>query len=332
MMMKTARQLVWLLPALLFLLMAAAVPAEAGAKFVIRFNELNSNTHPMFRSDLHFAEVLAKKTNGAVEVKNFPSSQLGKGRDAIESCQMGTLEITQTMTANVSAFVPAFDVFTMPFIFRNREHQYRVMDGQVGKDLLNELKKVRLVGLYYYDAGSRSFYNARRPIRSVEDVRGMKIRVPQSTVMVDTINALGAGAVPVEYAEVYSALQQGVVDGAENAPIAYLHMKHYEVAKYFSQTHHFRTPDVVVMSLSFWEKLGPEYQKAVMEAAREASLYERRLWNDEEEKALEELRAKGVQINDVPDIAPFQTKVKPVWDKYRAKLPKGLLERIAEVK
>lgn len=311
-------------------LLVAESPAKA--KFVIRFNELNSATHPMYRSDVYFGQLVAKKTNGDVEVRNFASSQLGKGRDAIESCQMGILEITQTMTANVAAFVGAYDVFTLPFIFRDTDHMVKIIDGPVGQDLLKELIKVNLIGLYYYDAGSRSFYNSKKPIRVIEDLKGMKIRVPQATVMIDTINAMGAGAVPVEYAEVYSSLQQGVIDGAENAPIAYYHMKHYEVAKYFSLTHHFRTPDIVLMNLKLWQKLPKEYQTAILEAAREAALYERKLWASEENQALENLKVAGVKINPVADIGPFREKVKPVWEKYKARLPKGLIEKFQAAK
>lgn len=329
--MKNRRPWPQLIVAVVFCAAFSGLLAEeslAKAKFVIRFNELNSATHPMYRSDVYFGQILAKKTKGEIEVQNFASSQLGKGRDAIESCQMGTLEMTETMTANVGTFLGAFDVFTLPFVFRNREHMFRVMDGAVGQELLKDLTRVNLIGLYYYDAGSRSFYNSKRPIRTVEDLKGLKIRVPQSTVMIDTINALGAGAVPVEYAEVYSSLQQGVIDGAENAPIAYYHMKHFEVARYFSLTHHFRTPDVVVMSLKFWQKLPKEYQTMILEAARETSLYERKLWASEEEQTMASLKAAGVKVNEVADPAPFREKVKPVWEKYKAKLPKGLIEKI----
>jgi tripartite ATP-independent transporter DctP family solute receptor len=305
---------------------------NAKAKFIIRFNELNSAAHPMYRSDVYFGKLVGQKTKGEVEVQNFASSQLGKGRDAIESCQMGTLEMTETMTANVSAFASAFDVFTLPFIFRDKDHLYKVMDGPIGQGLLKELIKVNLIGLYYYDSGSRSFYNSKKPIRVVEDLKGMKIRVPQATLMIDTINAMGAGAVPVEYAEVYSSLQQGVIDGAENSPIAYYHMKHFEVAKYFSLTHHFRTPDIVLMGLKFWQKLPQEYQTAIMEAAREASLYERKLWQAEEDQTVQSLTAAGVKINEISDFGPFRERVKPVWEKYRGRLPKGLIEKIQTTK
>ncbi len=309
-------------------------PAESygKAKFVIRFNELNSATHPMFRSDQYFSQLVAKKTNGEIEVQNFASSQLGKGRDAVESCQMGTLEMTETMTANVGTFYNAFDVFTLPFLFRDKEHLFKVIDGPIGQGLLKDLMKINLIGLFYYDAGSRSFYNSKRPIKTIDDMKGLKIRVPQSTVMIDSINALGAGAVPVEYAEVYSSLQQGVIDGAENAPIAYYHMKHFEVAKYFSLTHHFRTPDIIIMSLNFWKKLPKEYQNVLLEAAKETSLYERKLWNSEENDTMEKLKAAGVQINEVPNMEPFREKVKPIWEKYKGKLPKGLIEQIQAVK
>ena len=309
-------------------------PAESygKAKFVIRFNELNSATHPMYRSDVYFGQLVAKKTNGGIEVQNFASSQLGKGRDAIESCQMGTLEMTETMTANVGTFYNAFDVFTLPFLFRDREHMYGVIDGPVGQGLLKDLMKINLIGLFYYDAGARSFYNSKKPIKGIDDMKGLKIRVPQSTVMIDSINAMGAGAVPVEYAEVYSSLQQGVIDGAENAPIAYYHMKHFEVAKYFSLTHHFRTPDIIIMSLNFWKKLPKEYQDAILEAAKETTLYERKLWTSEENDTLEKLKAAGVQINEVPNIQSFREQMKPIWEKYKAKLPKGLIEQIQAVK
>lgn len=306
--------------------------SHAKAKFVIRFNELNSAAHPMYRSDVYFAQLVAKKTNGAVEVQNFASSQLGKGRDAIESCQMGTLEMTETMTANVGTFYNAFHVFSLPFLFRDREHMLKVIDGPIGQGLLKELTQINLIGLFYYDSGSRSFYNSRKPIQVIDDLKGMKIRVPQSPIMIDAINAMGAGAVPLEYAEVYSSLQQGVIDGAENAAIAYYHMKHYEVANFFSLTHHFRTPDVVVMSLKFWQKLPKEYQNAILEAARETALYERKLWASEENRTLEDLKAAGVKINEISDIKPFRERVKPVWEKYKSRLPKGLIERIQAVK
>jgi tripartite ATP-independent transporter DctP family solute receptor len=245
----------------------------------------------------------------------YSGAQLGGEKETIEMTQMGTIAINRVNTAPLVSFVPKMGAFSMPFLFRDADHLWKVLEGPIGKDMAKELEKSGLVGLVYYDSGARSFYTKNKAINTPEDAKGQKIRVQQTKVFVDTVNAMGASATPMGYGEVYSGLQTGIIDGAENNPPSLWTMKHYEVCKYFALDEHSMVPEIVLMSKKIWDTLSPEDQKIVAQAATESGVFQKKAWAEYNDKSMKELVAKGVIISK-PDKAPFQAIVAPMYEKY----------------
>lgn len=289
-------------------------------KIVIKLGDDLSPSHPHEVAFRFFAKRVAELTDGQVEVQIYPNSQLGTHPERIQGLQLGTIEMTKTTNADMGNFVEETKVFDLPFLFRDKEHFYKVLDGPIGKKFLNEIyPKVGLKGLIFLDSGTRSVYNSKRPIRTPQDLKGVKIRVMPSEIMIDTINAMGASAVPMSFAELYSAMQQGVVDGAENSPTLYYEQKHYEVAPYLSLTEHFGPPDILLISQNFFDRLPKNVQKAILQAAEETKDYQRKIWIESEEKVIEQIKAvRGVQVNTV-DTEAFSQAVQPIYEKYGSK-------------
>ncbi len=285
------------------------VSIEADAKsMIIKFSDQANEQNPHYQADVHFAELVAQKTNGELEVQVFPSSQLGSARETLEGAQIGTVEMTKAAAGALSSFIPEFSVFSLPYVFTDREQVFAALDGKVGEILTQKLEDNGYQLIAYYDTGFRSIFNGKRPVNSVEDLKGLKIRVMNDPIMIDTVNTLGALATPLAYGELYTALQQGVVDGAEQPPVALYSMKFYEVSKYFSLTNHFYDLNVVVMGKMFFDKLSPEQQQAVLEAGQETQAYERKIWKEYEDGILDKLKAEGVEVNSL-DLSPFQEAV-----------------------
>lgn len=309
----------------------AQAPA-ANQKIVIKLGDVLADDHPHTKSYHFFAKRVSELTNGKVEVQVFPNSQLGNQRDMVEGMQMGSIQMGKSMMTVLAGFLPEVQVFDLPYLFRDRDHYYKVMDGPVGQSFLQErLPKVGLVGIAFFDAGQRSVYNSKRPIKTIDDMKGLKLRVPESPIYLDMMGAFGAIGTPMPVGEIYSALQSGVIDGAENAPIFYDKQKHYEVAKYFSNTNHNMPPDVLLMSKKFYDSLPADVQKAIIQAGKETQQYERKLWQELEAKTVADLKAKGVQFNDV-DPKPFREAAQKVWQKYEEKLGKALIQQIVDTK
>lgn len=326
--MTNIRNLVFLAGLSVFL----AAPATAEDKIILRMGGALADDHPQSISFFEFAKRVGEKSKGRIEVQVFNNAQLGNERDMLEGCQLGSLDMTKAISSALTGFVPQAKIFDMPYLFRSRDHFYKVITGPIADKFNKELMpKAGLRGLAMLDAGIRSVYNTKRPITKPDDLKGIKIRVPESQLLIQTFNALGASATPMPVGEVYNALQQGVIDAAENAPIFVNTQKHYEIAKFFSETNHFLIPDVWVMSLKAWEKLPPDLQKIVEETAAEIQKYEFKLWRDSEDAAVAELKAKGMKFNTV-DIAPFQKAVEPVYKKYEKDLDQDLLKQIRDVK
>lgn len=309
-----------------------AAPAKQAAKKVLKLSSVLPDSHPTHKAMVFFADKVKEKTKGSVEVQVFPSSQLGEQRDALEGMKMGTLDMAMTNCGPLGQFVPSIDVLNLPFMFKNPQHQAKVLDGPPGQQLIADINKAGFVFLFWADAGSRSVINNKRPVNSPDDLKGLKIRVMNSKLMVDTLNAMGAIATPMGQGEVYSALQQGVLDGWENNPTTLYTLKLYEVSKYYSWTRHFSTPDVILMSRKVFDKLTPEEQKAMVEAGKEASVKGRELWAAAEKQHIDELVKKGVIFNDVKDIQPFVARVKPVWKAYTDKFGTKLIDDIQNTK
>jgi tripartite ATP-independent transporter DctP family solute receptor len=313
--------------ALLVVFTVVLAASVASAAVVLKLSNVLPDGNPTTESLVYFAERVKEKTGGAVEVRLFNNSALGGQREALESMQAGTLEMCITSAGPAAQFIPTMDALSLPYVFQSTDHMFKALDGKAGEMLKADIDKAGFVFLYWTDAGSRNLINNKRAIYKPEDLRGLKIRVMDSRLMVNTLNAMGAIATPMAQGEVYSALQQGVLDGWENNPVTLLTLKLYEVSDYFSWTQHFMVPDIILISKQSFEKLTPEQRTAMIEAGAEAQVKQREYWNAFITKTVEELKKNNVKFNDV-DVAPFVQAVQPVWDDYMKKFGTELLDLI----
>ena len=272
--------------------------------------------HPVHLAMMNMAENLDRLSGGQMAVDIYPSGQLGAERDVIELLQIGSLAMTKVSASPLEGFLPEMKVFSIPYIFRDNDHYWEVLNSKIGRDLLLAPERIRLRGLGYYDAGSRSFYSTKKPIRQPDDLDGMKIRVMKSQTAVETVNSLGGSATPISWGELYTALQQGVVDGAENNPPTFYNSRHFEVAKYYTLDEHAAIPDLVLISQHVWKSLSPEQQEWLQQAMDESVVFQRQLWQEKTKEALEAVKAAGVEVI-VPDKTPYQELVKEMHDSYR---------------
>jgi tripartite ATP-independent transporter DctP family solute receptor len=325
----------WSIGIVLIVFLLAAIVAGCGSSstpaaksIVLKAADVQPADYPTSMGLKQMAKLLDEKTKGRIKMEVYPGGQLGDEKETIEMTQLGTIAINRISASPLIGFNPQMGVFSMPYIFRDSEHEWKVLDGQVGKGLLKELEKSNLIGLAYYDSGARSFYT-KKPINSPDDLKGMKIRVQQSKVIVDMVNTLGASATPMGYGEVYSGLQSGLIDGAENNPPSLWTMKHYEVCKYYTLDEHMMIPEVVLMSKKVWDSLSPEDQKLIAQVAAESVTYEKKLWAELTDKSLKDLKAGGITINTV-DKEPFRKAVAPMYEKYPEY--KTIIDQIQAVK
>ena len=277
-----------------------------------------------------FAELLKEKSGGKMTLKMYHSGTLGSQPDAIEQVRIGGLEIGNFNMGPIGPIVPEANVVSLPFIFKDTDHMWRVLDGKAG-DMMNEgLAKKGLIALAWYDAGARSFYNSKKPIKAPADVTGMKVRVMNNDLYSGMIKALGGNPSPMAFAEVQQSLKTGVVDGAENNYPSYESTGHYEVAQFYSNSQHLIIPEIVAVNADVWKSLSAEDQKILKEAAQESAILQRELWKKREMSSKEKVLAGGVTINEIPDKSAFQSAMKPVYDKYLADNPevKPLVELI----
>lgn len=263
--------------------------------------------HPVHKAMEILGERLEKKSGGDLKMQIYPSGQLGGEREALELLQIGSLDITKVSAAVLENFIPEYKVFSMPYLFKNKEHLFNVLDGEIGKDLLTRGDKFHLRGLTFYDAGTRNFYTTETAIRKPEDLENLKIRVMKSNMAVRMINELDGAPTPISWGELYTALQQGVVDGAENNLPSFYTSKHYEISKYLSMDEHTAIPDVLLISLDTWDRLNKQEREWLMEAAEESKIEERKLWAASEKESLEAVKAAGVEII-YPDKTAFAEK------------------------
>lgn len=277
-----------------------------------------------------FAELLKEKSGGKMTVKMYHSGTLGSQPDAIEQLRIGGIEIGNFNLGPLGPIVPEANVVSLPFIFKDVDHMWRVLDGKAG-DIINEgMTKFGIVPLAWYDAGARSFYNSKKPIMKPEDVTGMKVRVMNNDLYSGMISALGGNPSPMAFAEVYQSLKTGVVDGAENNWPSYESTGHFEVAQFYSMSQHLIIPETLCINAKVWQGLSPEDQKIVKEAAVESAMLQRKLWKEREKASEEKVLAGGVQFNEIPDKSGFQAAMKPVYDKFLKDNPnlKTLVETI----
>jgi tripartite ATP-independent transporter DctP family solute receptor len=273
--------------------------------------------HPVHKAMVHMAETLKEKSNGQLEIEIYPSGQLGSEQQCVELLQIGSLAITKVSAAVLESFTNNFQVLGLPYIFTSREQGFKVLDGPIGDELLVSTEPFKIRGLCFYDAGYRSFYNIKKPINHPDDLKGMKIRVMQSQTAMALVRAMGGSPTPIAWGELYTALQSGVVDGAENNPPSLYTSHHYEVCKYYSINEHTMVPDVLIISSVIWNKLNEQERKWLQEAADESVQVQRKLWAESEAESLAEVIKAGVQIN-YPDKAPFIEKVQPIFESYKS--------------
>jgi tripartite ATP-independent transporter DctP family solute receptor len=256
-----------------------------------------------------------ERSGGRMRIDIYPNEQLGTERQALELLQIGSLGMTKVSAAVLENFAPAFQVLSLPYIFRDEAHQFEVLDGPVGRDLLMGLEPYRLRGLAFYDAGSRSFYTKTRPIRGPDDLNGLKVRTQESATAMEMVRRLGGSPTPIAWGELYSALQQGIVDAAENnAPSFYL-SRHYEVARFYSLNEHTRVPDVLLISAVVWNGLTDREREWLTDAVAASVVVQRKLWHESVEEALRAVRAAGVEVI-TPDPAPFAERVAPMYEAF----------------
>lgn len=284
--------------------------------------------HPVHQSMTHMADVLAEVSSGTMQIDIYPSGQLGSERELIELLQIGSLDLTKASASPLESFSPQMEIFSIPYVFRNADHCWRILQGDIGRDLLLSLEKVRLRGLAFYDAGSRSFYTTHHEVHSPEDLAGLKIRVQKSKTSVEMVQALGAAATPIDWGELYTALQQGVVDGAENNLPSFYLSRHYEAAKILTLDEHTFVPDVLMVSTKTWNALRPDQQGWLQQAAAASAEFQRKLWAVATEDALAAVREAGVKVIE-PDKQAFRDAVVSMHQSYVGTPTAMLMERIS---
>ena len=282
---------------------------------VIKLGHGLDTKHPVHQAMVHMQERVDEKSGGTLRIDIYPSQQLGTERQLLELLQLGSLGMTKVAAAVLEGFAPKYKVLSLPYLFRDEAHRFAVFEGEIGRELLLSSEDYWLRGLAYYDAGSRSFYTKERPVRSPDDLAGLKIRTLESITQVQMVNALGGSATPISWGELYTALQQGVVDGAENNPPSFYTSRHYEVCKYYSLDEHTGIPDVLLMSTHAWDALSPEEQVWVSEAAWESAEYQKQLWKVATEEALAAVQAAGVEVI-YPEKQAFREKSASVYASY----------------
>ncbi len=287
--------------------------ADAGSGTVLRLGHGLDVNHPVHRAMEFMAQRLEELSDGELRLKIYPSEQLGSERECLELLQIGSLGLTKVSAAVLEGFAPDFKVLSMPYLFRDRQHAFAVLDGEIGRRLLVSSEAARLRGLTFYDAGSRSFYTRDRPIHSPENLVGLKIRTQESATAMGMVRALGGAATPIAWGELYTALQQGVVDGAENNPPSFHLSRHYEVARYYSLDEHTSVPDVLLVSTGVWRRLNETQQRWLQAAADESATFQRQLWREAEQEALRAVKEAGVEVTR-PDKAPFQAAVRELLE------------------
>lgn len=313
----------------LFAFAVVAVSAQA-AETVLRLAETHPKDYPTTKGDYKFAELVEKKTDGRIKVEVYHSKQLGEEKAVIEQVQLGAIDLTRTSISPLASFYKDLDVLQMPYLYAGDAHMWKVLKGEVGEKILSGISKKGFVGLCFYTSGARSFYTKEK-VTGPADLKGLKIRVQQSKLMVGLVDSFGAVAQPMPFGEVYSALQTGVIDGAENNWPSYYSTRHYEVAPYYILDKHTQVPEMLVLSRSVAKKLSDADLKAIKEAAEESVDYQRAEWDKYVDVAKAAIVKAGNTITEVTDYTPFQEAVAPLYNDL-SDSQKKLVEEIRAVK
>src|SRR5215471_5642617 len=308
-------------------------PASAQTKATFKAADVQPPDYPTVVATEGLGSKLQAATGGRLSVQVFPSAQLGAEKETIEQTQIGAVQMLRVSAGALGPIVDDINVVNMPFLFKNTAHAEKFMDGEIGQALLDKISanaNANLIALCWMNSGARSIYNSKRPIKSIDDLKGLKVRVIGNPIFIDMMNALGGNGVAMGYDQVFSALQTGVIDGAENNPPSYVFSNHYTAAKYYSLTEHLIIPELLLFSKRAWGSLSPDDQNLIKTFAREAQFEERELWKTYEQEAVEKAKAAGCEIVDITDKTPFQNAVKPVWDKYGPKY-QDMIKRIQAI-
>lgn len=273
-------------------------------------------SHPVHSAMVYMADRCNEISEGELRIDIYPSGQLGSEQQCVELLQIGSLAITKVSAAVMESFTVDFKVLGLPYVFRSKEHSFNVLDGPIGDELLVSTEPFWIRGLCFYDAGSRSFYTINQPINHPDDLQGLKIRVMKSITAMEMVKAQGGSPTPISWGELYTALQSGVVDGAENNPPSFYTSHHYEVCKYYSMNEHTMVPDVLILSQKVWKKLTDQERKWLQQAANESVAVQRKLWAESELESMRIVQEAGVTIN-YPDKEPFAEKVAELLNSYR---------------
>lgn len=303
--------------------------AGGGARILTLAHALEP-THPVHLAMVEMAERIEELSGGGMQLTIYHSGQLGSETDCLEQIQNGSLDITKVSTSPLESFVPEMAIFGVPYVFRDHEHYWRVLESPIGHKLLQAGESAQVHGLCYYDAGARSFYSVAKPILTPADLRGMKIRVQKSKTAMDMIEVMGGLPTPIAWGELYSALQQRMVDGAENNPPSLLSSRHYEVARHYTINEHTHTPDMVLIAMNTWESLSQDQKRIIEQAARESVEFQRKLWEEKSAEAMTIMEKAGLKIHKV-DTAPFIKAVEPMIRSYDGTAVGKLIEDIRKI-
>jgi tripartite ATP-independent transporter DctP family solute receptor len=289
-------------------------------EYVLTYAENQAADYPTSRGAEYFAELVKERTDGRIEILVYAGGTLGDEKSVIEQMQFGGIDFARVSLSPLASVAPRLNVLQLPYLYTGSDHMWKVLDGPIGEQFMNSFNGTGLTALSWYDAGARNFYCTKQPIRTLEDVKGMRIRVQESDLMKDMIEALGGTAVPTSYDTVYSALQTGAIDGAENNWPSYESEKHYEVARYYTVDEHARVPEMQLASQVTWDKLSEEDQRLIRECARESAVYERALWAQREAESEKKVREAGCVVYEMPEEERerFRKAMLPVYEKYCA--------------
>src|SRR5438045_6767822 len=297
---------------------AAVRHTVAQQKSVLKASDVHPEGYPTVQAVENMSKKLEQASNGRLSIQMYASMQLGGEKEVIEQAQVGAIQFARVSVGTLGPVVDDLNVLNLPFVFRDVAHMRKVVDGALGQQLLDKVTanpNAKLVGLCWMDAGARSFYTIKKPIKGIADLKGLKIRVIGNPIFVDMANALGANGVAMGYDQVFSALQTGVIDGAENNPPSFVFDNHYQAAKFYSDSQHLIVPEMLVYSKTAWDQLSADDQALIKKVSRDAQMEARELWEKKEADAFDRMKSGNIEINHIADKKPFQDAVKPVWDK-----------------
>ncbi|HSI74422.1 MAG TPA: TRAP transporter substrate-binding protein [Lunatimonas sp.] len=313
----------------ILLVLTFSACSKPGGVRILKLGHGLDTSHPVHEAMIFMADRIEEKSGGEVIIQVYPNQQLGSERELVELLQIGSLAMTKVSTAAMEGFAPEIKVLSQPYLFRDDAHQVKVLEGPIGKELLAAGEKYWFKGLCFYDAGKRSFYTKDKPVNTPADIRGLKIRVMESPTAVRLIQSFGGSPTPVSFGELYTALQQGIVDGAENNPPSLLTSRHYEVCKFYSINEHTAVPDMMIVSTKVWERLSDQEKKWLQEAADESATFQYKLWAESVEESMKILQEAGVQVS-YPDKAPFEKEAEKVYEALKIEDPEmyALVQKI----